>query len=116
MPLEPGPALRLTVFLKVNAHWHKRPLHTELVHRAHAAGLAGASVFHGEEGFGRSEQIHAPHLFSLNDDLPCAVVIVDAEERIRAFLPVLEELVDEGIAFLTPVEVVRYVGKDGARP
>jgi len=109
--LSPGPATRLTVYVKVNAHWHHRSVHTEIVHRAHAAGLAGASVFRGDEGFGRSETIHSPHLFSLNGESPCAIVIVDSDERIRAFLPQLEEILDDGIAFVEPVEVVRYVGR-----
>lgn len=113
MTLSPGPALRLTVYLKVNAHWHHKPVHTEIVHRAHAAGLAGASVFHGDEGFGKSEHIHATRLFSFNGDLPCAVIIIDAEERIRAFLPRIEEVLEDGIVFLEPVDVVRYVGSAG---
>jgi len=110
MTLGPGPALRLTVYLKVNARWHHRPVYSEVVHRAHAAGLAGASVFRGDEGFGKSEHIHSTRLFSLNGDLPCAVVIIDAEARIRAFLPRIEEILEDGIVFLEPVEVVRYAG------
>ncbi len=113
MTLGPGSAIRLTVYLKMNARWHHRPVYSEIVHRAHAAGLAGASVFHGDEGFGKSEHIHTTRLFSFNGDLPCAVLIVDAEERIRAFLPKIEEVLEEGIVFLEPVEVVHYVGKVG---
>ena len=115
MTLGPGPALRLTVYLKVNAHWHHKPVYSEIVQRAHAAGLAGASVFRGNEGFGKSEHIHTTHLFSFNGDIPAAVVIIDAEERIRAFLPRIEEILEDGIVFLEPVEVVRYVGKAGSR-
>ncbi|MFT4083293.1 MAG: DUF190 domain-containing protein [Nocardioides sp.] len=116
MMLGPGPALRLTVYLKVNARWHHKPAYSEIVARAHAAGLAGASVFHGNEGFGKSEHIHTTHLLSFNGDLPCAVMIIDAEDRIRAFLPRIEEILEDGIVFLEPVEVVHYVGsRDGRR-
>jgi PII-like signaling protein len=116
MTLGPGPAIRLTVYLKVNARWHHKPVSSEIVQRAHAAGLAGASVFHGDEGFGKSEHIHTTHLLSFNGDLPCSVVIIDSEERIRSFLPRVEEILEDGIVFLEPVEVVRYVGsRDGHR-
>lgn len=107
-----GPATRLTVLIKESDQWHHRPLHTEIVHRAHRAGLAGASVFHGIEGYGRSSNIHTNRILSLTEDLPCAVVIVDAEERVRDFLPQLDELVTEGLVTLEPVEVVKYIGGD----
>jgi PII-like signaling protein len=100
-----GPALRLTVFTGENDTWHHRPLHSEIVHRAHAAGLAGASVFHGVEGFGASSRIHTSRLLSLSEDLPVAVVIVDTEDHVRAFLPQLDELLPEGRVILDRVEV-----------
>ncbi|MEH0581108.1 MULTISPECIES: DUF190 domain-containing protein [Streptomyces] len=110
-----GSALRLTVFVGENDTWHRKPLYTEIVHRAHAAGLAGASVFRGIEGFGASSLIHTARLLSLSEDLPVAVVVVDTEERVRAFLPELDELVTEGMVTLDPCEVIRYVGRGGNR-
>ncbi|MFJ6567869.1 DUF190 domain-containing protein [Streptomyces sp. NPDC091292] len=106
-----GPALRLTVIVGENDSWHHKPLFTEIVHRAHASGLAGASVFQGIEGFGASSLIHTARLLSLSEDLPVAVVIVDTEERVRAFLPQLNELVT-GLVTLDACEVVRYAGRD----
>lgn len=106
-----GGALRLTVYVGENDTWHHRPLYSEIVHRAHAAGLAGASVFRGVEGFGASSLIHTTRLLSLSEDLPVAVVVVDTEERVRAFLPLLDELVTEGLVTLDPCEVVRYEGR-----
>ncbi|MEV0634667.1 DUF190 domain-containing protein [Streptomyces sp. NPDC050619] len=107
-----GRALRVTVFVGENDTWHRKPLYTEIVHRAHAAGLAGASVFRGIEGFGASSLIHTSRLLSLSEDLPVAVVIVDGEERVREFLPQLDELVTEGLVILDDCEVIRYVGRD----
>ncbi|MFE5916433.1 DUF190 domain-containing protein [Streptomyces sp. NPDC056468] len=106
-----GSALRLTVFVGEHDTWHHKPLYSEIVHRAHAAGLAGASVFRGIEGFGASSLIHTSRLLSLSEDLPVAVVIVDTEERVRAFLPQLDELVTEGLVTLDACEVIRYTGR-----
>jgi PII-like signaling protein len=107
-----GNALRLTVHIGENDTWHHKPLYAEIVHRAHAAGLAGASVFRGIEGFGASSLIHTSRLLSLSEDLPVAVVIVDTETRVREFLPQLDELVTEGLVTLDECEVIRYVGRD----
>ncbi|MFF8404329.1 DUF190 domain-containing protein [Streptomyces sp. NPDC014846] len=109
-----GRALRLTVYIGEDDTWHHKPLYSEIVHRAHAAGLAGASVFRGIEGFGASSRVHTSRLLSLSEDLPVAVVVVDTEERVRAFLPQLDELVGEGLVTLDECEVVRYVGRSPA--
>ncbi|WP_460061601.1 DUF190 domain-containing protein [Streptomyces sp. YKOK-I1] len=106
-----GNALRLTVFVGENDTWHHKPLYSEIVHRAHAAGLAGASVFHGVEGFGASSRIHTSRLLSLSEDLPVAIVVVDTEERVQAFLPQLDELVVDGLAVLDECHVIRYEGR-----
>lgn len=106
-----GRAQRLTVLVGEGDVWHHRPVYSEIVHRAHAAGLAGASVFRGIEGFGASSLIHTSRLLSLNEDLPLAIVIIDDVDRIRAFLPELDEVMVQGIAILDDVEVARYVGR-----
>jgi PII-like signaling protein len=106
-----GRALRLTVFLDEDVTWHHKPLYHEIVHRAHQAGLAGATVLRGVEGFGAGSTIHTSRLLSLAENLPAVVIVVDDEERIRAFLPQLDELVEEGMVILDEVEVIRYVGR-----
>lgn len=105
-----GTALRMTVFIGENDQFHHRPLYTEIVHRAHKAGLAGATVLRGHEGYGASSRIHTSRILSLTEDLPAVILIVDKPEKIRAFLPQVEELVTEGLIILDEVEVVRYVG------
>lgn len=106
-----GRAQRLTVLVGEGDVWHHRPVYSEIVHRAHAAGLAGVSVFRGIEGFGASSLIHTSRLLSLNEDLPLAIVIIDDVDRIRGFLPELDEVMVQGIAILDDVEVARYVGR-----
>ena len=104
-------ALRLTIFVGEFDKWHHKPLYTEIVHRAHAAGLAGATVLRGVEGYGASNHIHTTRILSLSEDLPMVVVIVDDEVAVRAFLPQLDELIDEGMVIVDQVEVVRYGGR-----
>ncbi|MDQ1288817.1 MAG: uncharacterized protein QG622_2383 [Actinomycetota bacterium] len=106
-----GAALRLTVFVGETDQWHHRPLYTEIVHRAHAAGLAGATVLRGIEGYGASSRIHTVRLLSLSENLPIAVILVDEADKVRAFLPQLDELIEEGLVLVDPVEVIRYVGR-----
>ncbi len=112
-----GRALRATIFIGEDDRIRHRPLYTEIVHRAHAAGLAGASVIRGCEGFGASSLIHTTRLLSLSEDLPIIVIIIDEPDKVRDFLPELEGLVHEGLIILDEVEVVRYVGRaDGSGP
>lgn len=114
MKLE-GDAYQLTVFIGESDQYHHHPLYSEIVHRAHRHGLAGASVFRGIEGFGKASRIHTNRILSLSEDLPVAIVIVDTEERVRSFLPQLEEIVEEGLVVVDAVEVIRYVGGEPAR-
>lgn len=100
--------LRLTVYLNENDTWHHRPLYHVIVERAHRAGLAGASVLRGIEGFAAGSAIHVTRRLSLAPDLPIVVVIVDSERRIRDFLPQLDELLTEGTVVLDEVEIVAH--------
>jgi hypothetical protein len=111
MKLE-GPGERLTIFIGETDQHHHKPLYTEIVHRAHAAGLAGATVVRGLEGYGASRHIHTARILSLSEDLPVIVVIVDKPERIDAFLPELDDLITEGLVVREHVEIVKYVGRD----
>ncbi|MGK5531469.1 DUF190 domain-containing protein [Streptomyces sp. URMC 129] len=108
--MKPVPTARLTLYVTEADTWRHRPLSAEIVRRAHRAGLAGASVFRGVEGFGGTGRVHTARLLSLSENLPVAVVIVDEEERVRAFLPELAELADAGIGLATveEVEVIRW--------
>jgi len=110
MKLE-GPGERLTIFLgESDQHGHK-PLYTEIVERARDAGLAGATVVRGFEGFGASSRIHTARILRLSEDLPVVVIIVDRADRIDAFLPVLDDLITEGLVVRESVEIVKYVGR-----
>ena len=112
MKLE-GPQQRLTIYVGESDRHGHTPLATEIVQRAHAAGLAGASVFRGVEGYGASNHIHTTRILSLSDDLPMAIVIVDRPDAIAEFVQQLDELISEGLVVLEDVEVVKYIGRTG---
>jgi PII-like signaling protein len=103
-----GHAVRLTVLIGESDQWENRALSSEIVRRAHAAGMAGASVFRGLEGFGAGNRIHTTRVLSLSEDLPIAVVIVDTAAAIEAFLPQLDEIVRQGLVLVEDVRVVQY--------
>lgn len=106
-----GPAKRLTVYIGESDRFHHRPLYSEIVHRAHAAGLAGASVFRGLEGFGASRHMHTTRILSLSEDLPVAVVIIDRAEEVERFAAGLVDLVTEGLVVIDDVTVVHHSGR-----
>lgn len=111
-----GLALRMTIIVGEDDIWHHRPVYTELVVRAREAGMSGATVTRGVEGFGRRSIVHTSRLVSLSSDLPVVITFIDEEAKIRAFLPKVEEVVSGGVVTLEEVEVVRYVGGDDPRP
>jgi PII-like signaling protein len=111
MKLE-GPGERLTIFVGETDQHHHRPLYTEIVERAHQAGLAGATVLRGIEGFGASSHIHTTRILRLSEDLPVVIVIVDQSDRIDAFLPMLDELITEGLVVREDIDIVSYRGRN----
>lgn len=110
-----GRASRLTIVIGESDHYRHHSLAAEIVDRARRSGLAGCSVFHGSAGFGATGHLHTARVLSLSEDLPVAIVIIDAAERIEAFLPQLDELVTGGIVVIDDVEVIRYVGNPDSR-
>jgi hypothetical protein len=106
-----GRGERLTIFIgETDQHGH-RPLYTEIVERARQAGLSGATVLRGIEGFGASSHIHTTRILRLSEDLPVVIVIVDRSDRIDAFLPVLDELITEGLVVREDIDIVSYRGR-----
>jgi uncharacterized protein len=89
-----------------------RPLYEAIVRRAREAQLAGATVLRGPMGFGRHSRVHTAKLLELSTDLPIVIEIVDAESKVDAFLPAVDELVTEGLVTLEAVRILRYVSPD----
>ena len=102
------PGLSLRVFVGESDRHDDRPLHEWLVERARAAGLAGATVVRGIEGYGVHSELHTARVLRLSSNLPLVVEIVDERSRIEAFLPTIHEVLADGMAVLVPVEVLRF--------
>jgi PII-like signaling protein len=106
----PEQGLLLRVFIgESDRDPHDRPLYAAIVQRAREAQLAGATVLRGPMGFGRHSRMHAARLLELSSDLPVVIEIVDAQQKVEAFIPVVDELVSEGLVTLEAVRVLKYV-------
>jgi len=88
-----------------------RPLYEALVHRAREMHLAGATVLRGPMGFGKHSRLHTAKLEALSRDLPIVIEIVDAEDKIQSFLPVVDESVTEGLVTMEKVRVLKYTAE-----
>lgn len=112
----PSEAMLLRVFIGEQDRHDGMPLYEAIVLKAREAGLAGATVTRGVLGYGRSSRLHTAKILRLSADLPMLVEIVDTEDRVRAFLPELDALMDHGsgLVLLEPTRVMRY-GTEGGR-
>jgi len=103
-----GEGKLLRIFIGESDTWHGKPLYQAIVERVREAGLAGATVIRGIEGFGADSRIHTARILRLSEDLPVLIEIVDTAERIREIIPVLDEMVGEGLVTMERVEVITY--------
>ena len=107
MKLE-GDGVLVRVFIGEADRWHGRSLYEAIVTKAREAGLAGATVLRGMMGFGAKSRIHTAKILRLSEDLPIVIEIVDTAEKIQNFLPLLDEMVVDGMVTLEKVQVVTY--------
>jgi len=114
MKLE-GKAKMLRIHFGEDDKWQGRPLYQAIIEKCRELDLAGATVYRGTAGYGASAFIRREHLFSLSRDLPVMVSVVDSEDKIKKLLPVLDEMVDEGMIAMSDVEVIKYVHQGGMR-
>src|SRR5207245_11250882 len=102
----PHDAMLLRIFIGESDRWHHRPLYEAIVLKARELHLAGATVLRGPMGFGKSSVLHTAKILRLSMDLPLVIEIVDSEEKIRGFLPVLGERMKGGWVTLGRVRAV----------
>jgi len=103
-----GEGKLLRIFIGESDTWHGKPLYQAIVLRLREEGLAGATVIRGIEGFGAKSHLHTSRILRLSEDLPLLIEVVDEAARIDAVLPVLDEMIEDGLVTLEKVEVVHY--------
>ncbi|TIT21217.1 MAG: DUF190 domain-containing protein [Mesorhizobium sp.] len=104
----PTQAQLLRIFIGENDKADGRPLYEVIVLRAREMQIAGATVLRGAMGFGHSSRLHTTKILRLSEDLPLVIEIVDDEEKLAAFLPVLETVMTSGLITLEKVQVLQY--------
>ena len=104
----PHDAMLLRIFIGESDRWKHQPLYEAIVLKARELHLAGATVLRGAMGFGKSSRLHTTKVLRLSMDLPLIIEIVDGEEKIKAFLPVLDEMMKGGLVTLEQVRVIDY--------
>jgi hypothetical protein len=104
----PRNAVLLRIFLGENDRHDHKPLYEAIVLKAREMHLAGATVLRGPMGFGHSSRLHTAKILRLSEDLPIVIEIVDSEEKINAFLPVLDSMMGSGLVTLERVQVLQY--------
>jgi PII-like signaling protein len=102
----------LRIFIGESDKHEGKPLYEWLVFRAREAGLAGATVLRGIEGFGAHSRLHTAKILRLSEDLPIVVEIVDSLEKIESFMPIVDDVIGEGLATLERVKVRFYRAGD----
>jgi PII-like signaling protein len=109
-----GLQVLVRIFVGESDRWRHRPLSSALVERLRREGFAGATVFQGVAGFGARSVLHSAHLLRLSEDLPVVIEIVDTEEHVERLVPILDEMVAEGLVTMEKVRVLKYA--PGTRP
>jgi uncharacterized protein len=107
----PRDAVLLRIYFGEDDKFEHVPLHEAIVLKSREMQLAGATVLRGQSGFGHSSRIHTTKILRLSQDLPVVVEIVDAKDKIDAFLPVLDGMMSSGLVTIEKVQVLQY-GKD----
>ncbi len=112
----PHEAVLLRVFIGESDRWEHKPLYEAIVLKAREMHLAGATVLRGPMGFGKSSRLHTAKILRLSADLPLVIEIVDSEEKIQSFLPVLDPMMGGGLLTMEKVKVVEYRAGQAEEP
>ena len=107
----PRDAMLLRIFIGENAKCDRRPLYEAIVVKAREVHLAGATVLRGPMGFGYSTRLYSTKILDVAENLPLVIEIVDTEDKIKAFLPILDSMMPSGLVTLEKVQVLQY-GED----
>lgn len=103
----------MRIFVGENDKWHGKPLHRALVESLRANDIAGVTVYEGVLGYGANRRIHKETTLNLSHDRPMMLAIVDTEEKLRAYFPILDGMVQQGLVVLSNVDIIKYTHNFG---
>jgi PII-like signaling protein len=109
---EDGQLLR--IFIGESDSWHGKPLYEAIILKSREMGIAGATMLRGMMGYGAASRIHTAKILRLSEDLPIVIEIVDSADKIDTLLPLIDEMVDEGMITLERVRVIKYRHREQA--
>ncbi len=109
-----GDQVMVRIFIGEADQWHHQSLYQAVLERLKKEGFAGATVFRGIAGFGARSVMHTTHILRLSEDLPVVIEVVDTQEHLDRLLPILDDMITEGLVTMEKVHVVKY--QPGTRP
>jgi PII-like signaling protein len=104
-----GKAKMMRIYIGENDKWNGEPLYQAIVKGLRAHDIAGVTVYRGILGYGANRRIHKDTTLSLSHDRPVLLSVVDAEEKLQAFMPILDDMVQQGLVVLSNVDVIKYM-------
>lgn len=114
-----GKAKLMRIYIGENDKWHDKPLHQALIESMRANDIAGVTVYQGILGYGANRRIHQQKTLSLSHDHPILLSVVDTEEKLRAYLPILDDMVQQGLVVFSDVDIIKYThnyqGEEGRK-
>jgi uncharacterized protein len=103
-----GKAKLMRIFIGESDRWQDQPLYEALVRAMRANDLAGATVYRGILGYGAHRRVHKEKPLHLSRDCSIMISVVDTEEKLQSFLPVVDKMVQEGLVVLSDVDIIKY--------
>ena len=103
-----GKARMMRIYIGESDRWKDKPLHTALVEAMRANDIAGVTVYRGILGYGSHRQIHKDKALHLSHDSSIMLTVIDTEEKLQSFLPLVDQMVEEGLVVLSEVDIIKY--------
>lgn len=103
-----GKAKLMRIFVGENDKWRDKPLYKALIESMRANDIAGVTVYQGILGYGANRRIHKDTALHLSHDRPIMLTVIDTEEKLRAFSPTLDSMIQQGLVVLSDVDVIKY--------
>jgi len=103
-----GKAKLMRIFVGENDKWHEKPLYKALIESMRANDIAGVTVYQGILGYGANRRIHKEGALNLSHDRPMMLSVVDTEEKLRAYFPILDSMIQQGLVVLSDVDIIKY--------